>query len=136
MQEAMAEIVGEHDFATFGQPTQGENTVRRVERAEWQVAQETPERINDAVSRRLVFTISANGFLRNMVRCLVGASLAVGRGEWSRLELAAALAARARKRTAPPAPAQGLVLASVAYPDAVNPWQEGTREQLAGTGKQ
>ncbi len=124
MQEAMTLITGEHDFATFGLPTQGESTVRRVDVAEWQILHATPTLCNDAVKRRLVFTISANGFLRNMVRCLVGASLAVGRGEWSRLELAAALAARSRQRTAPPAPANGLVLVRVAYPDAVNPWAQ------------
>ena len=28
-------IVGEHDFATFGQPPQGQNTIRRVLRANW-----------------------------------------------------------------------------------------------------
>jgi tRNA pseudouridine38-40 synthase len=122
MQAAMQHIVGEHDFATFGLPTTGEKSVRRVDLAEWQVLEESPPLDNDAVARRLVFTIRANGFLRNMVRCLVGAALAVGRGDWSPAEVAAALAARSRGRTAPPAPAHGLVLTQVAYPAAVNPW--------------
>ena len=36
MNEAAVELLGEHDFATFGQPPQGVNTVRSVSQAEWQ----------------------------------------------------------------------------------------------------
>lgn len=122
MQAAAAMMVGEHDFATFGQPTQGESTVRRLFEAEWQVVNESLASLDAAPPRRIVLTITANGFLRNMVRCLVGSFLAVGRAEWTVADLADALAARNRSRTAPPASPKGLLLAKVIYPDHLDPW--------------
>jgi len=122
MQAAATLLVGEHDFATFGQPTQGESTVRRLFTAEWHIVSDSLPVLDDAPKRRLVLTITANGFLRNMVRCLVGAFLAVGRGEWTVEDVADALAAKDRSRTAPPAPPNGLVLEQVVYPDHLDPW--------------
>ena len=83
MQEAALGLVGSHDFATFGQPPQGESTVRAVRAAEWQVVEENLPQLGDYPGRRLVFTITANAFLRQMVRSIVGSLLAVGRGEWA-----------------------------------------------------
>jgi tRNA pseudouridine38-40 synthase len=125
MQAAAALMVGEHDFATFGQPTKGENTVRRVFEARWQVLADSLASLDRAAGvprRRLVLTITANGFLRNMVRCLVGTFLAVGRGEWSLGDVENALAAKDRSRSAPPAAPNGLVLEQVIYPDHLDPW--------------
>jgi tRNA pseudouridine38-40 synthase len=122
MQAAAGLIVGEHDFATFGQPTQGENTVRRVFAADWQVVVESLASLQDIDMRRLVLTITANGFLRNMVRSLVGTFLAVGRGDWSLDAVVDALAAADRSRSAPPASPKGLILEQVIYPDHIDPW--------------
>jgi len=116
MQEAALGLVGNHDFATFGQPPQGESTVRTVHLAEWQVVEESLPQLGDYPSRRLVFTITANAFLRQMVRSIVGSLLAVGRGEWAVGDAESALQARCRSRSAPPAPPQGLVLEKVTYP--------------------
>lgn len=116
MQRAATHFVGEHDFATFGQPPQGDSTVRRVVQAEWQVVEDNLPLLDDYPGQRLVFTITANAYLRQMVRSLVGTLLAVGRGEWSQEAVATALAARNRSRSAPPAPPQGLVLEKVTYP--------------------
>ena len=116
MQRAATQFVGEHDFATFGQPPQGESTVRRVVQAEWQVVEDSLPLLDNYPGQRLVFTITANVYLRQMVRSLVGTLLAVGRGEWSQEAVATALAARNRSRSAPPAPPQGLVLEKVTYP--------------------
>lgn len=124
MQVAVNHLLGEHDFATFGQPPQGENTVRRLYRAEWQVVETTPAPLSRYPGRCLVFTVCANAFLRQMVRNLVGASLAVGRGEWGDTDVRQALAACDRSRCAPPAPANGLVLESVRYADDLNLWME------------
>ncbi len=120
MQTGVGYLIGEHDFATFGQPTQGENTVRRLYRAEWQVAQTPLAPINRYPGRCLVFTVCANGFLRQMVRNLVGVSLAVGRGQWRTEDVQQALVARDRSWCAPPAPAHGLVLESVSYEADLN----------------
>jgi len=122
MQAAASLMVGEHDFATFGQPTQGENTVRHLYAADWQVVDDALPVLDETPKRRLVLTVTANGFLRNMVRCLVGAFLVVGRGEWTVEDMADALAARDRRRTAPPASPNGLVLEQVVYPAHLDPW--------------
>jgi tRNA pseudouridine38-40 synthase len=116
MQGAAQVLVGSHDFATFGQPPRGESTERTVYAAEWQLVQEDLPTLGDYPGQRLVFTVTANAFLRQMVRSFVATLLAVGRGEWSVDDVAAALAARSRSRSAPPAPPQGLVLEKVTYP--------------------
>jgi tRNA pseudouridine38-40 synthase len=115
MQQAAQVLVGSHDFATFGQPPQGDSTVRIVETAEWQVVREDLSALGDYPGQKLVFTVTANAFLRHMVRSFVATLLAVGRGEWSVGDVASALAARSRSRSAPPAPPQGLVLEKVTY---------------------
>jgi tRNA pseudouridine38-40 synthase len=120
MQQAAQVLVGSHDFGTFGQPPQGESTQRTVYAAEWQVVTEDLPAVGDYPGRRLVFTVTANAFLRQMVRSLVATLLAVGRGEWSVQEVKDALAARNRSRAAPPAPPHGLVLEKVTYPAALD----------------
>jgi tRNA pseudouridine38-40 synthase len=116
MQEAALCLAGNHDFAAFGRPPQGESTVRTVYAAEWQAVEENLPVLGNYPSRRLVFTITANAFLRHMVRSIVGSLLAVGRGEWAREDVERALQARDRNRCAPPAPPHGLVLEKVTYP--------------------
>jgi tRNA pseudouridine38-40 synthase len=117
MRAAASYLVGEHNFATFGQPPQGENTVRRVDVADWQVAQSDLSSLGVYPGRRLIFTIRANGFLYQMVRNLVGALLEVGLGHWSPQQLQVALAACDRKYAAPPVPPNGLVLEQIQYPE-------------------
>ena len=109
-------LVGRHDFATFGQPPQGENTVRTILQAEWVWVEESVAPLTDFQGQRLIFTITADAFLRQMVRSLVGALLAVGRGEWTPKRFAAAWAAADRSRAVKPAAPQGLVLEKVTYP--------------------
>jgi len=104
MNQAAACLPGVHDFATFGQPPQGDNTVREVFTAHWQ-------RQGDL----MVFFIEANAFLYRMVRSLVGSMKAVGDGRWSISEFEAALHACDRHRSGTVAPAHGLYLVSVTY---------------------
>ena len=120
MQQAAQVLVGSHDFATFGQPPQGESTRRTVYTAEWRVVREDLPPLGDYPGPKLVFTVTANAFLRQMVRCFVASLLTVGRGQWSVEDLAEALAAADRSRSAPPAPPQGLVLEKVTYPAALD----------------
>jgi tRNA pseudouridine38-40 synthase len=103
---AAALFVGPHDFASLmssGSPVR--STLRTITRSEAQV---------DGAS--LVYEVEADGFLRKMVRSLVGALLAAGRGDLSVEELARALAARDRSAWPPPAEARGLTLVRVDYP--------------------
>jgi tRNA pseudouridine38-40 synthase len=105
MVQATQSLVGEHDFAAFGQPPkQGATTVRRVLAAEW--GGDAPQ---------LHFDIEANAFLYRMVRSIVGTLLQVGRGEMGVEEFAAVLASRDRDRAGPTAPPYGLCLMQVKY---------------------
>lgn len=122
MQRASACLVGEHDFATFGRPPQGENTVRTIFLAEWSEAEQVPALLSDSPSRRYVFTICANAFLYRMVRSIVGTLLEIGRGKRSVGTMQAALDARDRSRAASPAPPHGLTLERVDYPADLTPW--------------
>ena len=104
MNEAAGLLVGAHDFASFGQPTQGEITIRDVHRAIWQQSEHL-----------LVFEIEANAFLRRMVRTIVATLIEVGAGRRSVNDVATILAATDRSAAAPPAPACGLCLVEVKY---------------------
>jgi tRNA pseudouridine38-40 synthase len=104
MRSAARSLVGEHDFATFGRPPQGQITVRRVLAAEWNG--ELPG---------LTFDIEANAFLYRMVRGIVGTLLQVGRGEMSVGEFSAVLASCDRGRAGPTVSPCGLCLMEVKY---------------------
>lgn len=104
MNQAAALLVGSHDFASFGQPTQGDSTVREVLRTDWQRTGWT-----------LHFEIEANAFLRRMVRTIVGTLLETGKGQRSVESVGEVLAAQNRALAAPPAPACGLCLVEVKY---------------------
>jgi tRNA pseudouridine38-40 synthase len=104
MKEVAQRLVGEHDFATFGQPPKGNNTVRRVISAAW-----------DSEAPWIFFDIEANAFLYRMVRSLVGTMLRVGLGRMSVEGFQQAFGARERAQAGPTAPPQGLCLVEVKY---------------------
>lgn len=108
MVQASRLLVGTHDFASFGRPPQGENTVRRVFRAEWQV-----------LKPFLTFDIAANAFLYRMVRTIVGTLVQVGQGHVSVDEFQTLLEARDRAQCKYMAPAHGLCLMQIDYPEGV-----------------
>jgi tRNA pseudouridine38-40 synthase len=104
MQSAADLLIGEHDFAAFGTPPKGENTVRRVFRAEWR--SEWPW---------LYFDIEADAFLYRMVRTLVGTMVRVGLGRISVEDFGRTLETRDRRSAGPAAPPHGLCLVAVRY---------------------
>jgi tRNA pseudouridine38-40 synthase len=106
MQEGSRFLVGSHDFAAFGQPPQGENTVRHLMQANWSVT-----------GHRLTFEVTANAFLYRMVRRIVGSLLQVGSGELAPVEMKTILETKDLSRSAPPVPAHGLCLVRVVYAD-------------------
>jgi tRNA pseudouridine38-40 synthase len=117
MGEAAQVLVGEHDFATFGQPTQGEVTVRRVFRAAWSREScdwSAPGASGDGGSF-LIFDIEANAFLYRMVRSVVGTLLDVGQGRMSVRAFEEALASCERDRAGKTAAPHGLCLIQVHY---------------------
>ena len=60
-------------------------------------------------------TVTADGFLRYMVRSIAGTLLAAGRGEIDRATIARAIREGGRELAGPTAPALGLTLKSVKY---------------------
>jgi tRNA pseudouridine38-40 synthase len=116
MEEASAYLVGEHDFATFGQPTQGESTVRTVTEVSWQREESTVADLDVYPGRRLVLTITANGFLRQMVRTVTATLVQVGLGSRQPRDIKWLLEQRDRSLSAAPAPGAGLSLELVQYP--------------------
>jgi tRNA pseudouridine38-40 synthase len=106
MSRAAAALPGEHDFTAFrASGSDNLNPVRRVLAAAWR---EEP-------GRWLVFTVTATGFLRGMVRSLVGTMAEVGRGKAPPSILAELLESPARHLAGPTAPPQGLYLVEVFY---------------------
>jgi tRNA pseudouridine38-40 synthase len=106
MQRATQHLIGCHNFAAFGRAPKGSNTVRRVLQAGW---------ITEG--KRLIFEITADAFLRRMVRTIVGTLLQIGRGQRAPEEMALLVQGSAKRLAAPPAPAQGLCLVKIGYAD-------------------
>lgn len=113
MRRASVHLVGRHDYSAFAMKTSGRRE-RRVRRAEWRAAGEG----------MLVFEIEATGFLRGMVRGIVGTLLRVGHGKLHADEFASVLASADRGRAGPAAPAHGLCLVRVAYQGREAPYDE------------
>jgi tRNA pseudouridine38-40 synthase len=109
MQAASQRVVGTHDFAAFqASGSDVKTTVRQVTQAFWQ---ELP-------GGWKYFVITANGFLRGMVRNLVGTLVEVGWGKRPVEDLTRILASRDRRLAGPSAPAAGLYLKEVIYPES------------------
>jgi len=105
MREAAAHFVGEHDFAAFR--TAGcaaRTTVRRIDSVE--IIQ------NDDT---IHIDVVGSGFLRNMVRIMVGTLVEVGRGKRASDAVAAILAGKGSLSAGATAPSHGLCLMDVAY---------------------
>jgi len=106
MKEAAAHLVGRHDFASFQAAGSGvTDTVRTLTRVE----------LAGASGGELVFLLEGDGFLRHMVRNVVGTLLEIGGARRPPGSLRALLAARDRKQAGPTAPARGLTLVRVDY---------------------
>jgi tRNA pseudouridine38-40 synthase len=111
--EVAAFYRGRHDFAaTASSGGSATTTVRTLTRSE-AVFSDGP-----GAARTLAYEVEASGFLRKMVRSLVGGLVAVGRGERALPDLRAALLARDRRLWPPPAAAEGLTLVRVDYAPA------------------
>lgn len=101
MSQAAGALVGRRDFGAFAR---GEGGVREVRRAGWSGDGDVH-----------VFTITADAFLRGMVRGIVGTMLWIGRGRTAVTELERIMAGRDRGTAGPSAPARGLCLVAVEY---------------------
>jgi tRNA pseudouridine38-40 synthase len=121
MQQAAERLIGRHDFAAFGQPPQGDNTVRTVVASQWATAERPGY-------TEWVYTIEADAFLQHMVRRIVGALVDVGRGSLTHEGFAALLDGAALRQKGSIAPPQGLVLEYVRYADeGASPFWPGSK---------
>lgn len=100
-------LLGNHDFKSFqsvGTPIT--DTVREIFRADWEWRK----------PHVLQFTITGDGFLKQMVRNIVGTGLMLERRQEDPMRMKEILESMDRRQAGPPAPAQGLYLMRVYYP--------------------
>ena len=127
---------GEHDFLSFAATDPDQTTRKTLSDPDPNLGSENS--VADAIGKRgairtvfssaweerdtydgrlLIYRVRGNGFLHHMVRNLVGTMLDVGRGNLDIDRIRGILAARSRAAAGPTAPAQGLFLHSVEYPE-------------------
>ncbi len=105
---AAARLVGEHSFAALSAKGPERGHCRcRVHEAMWLVREDAPG---------FEFWITADRFLRHMVRFLVGVMVDIARGRRPERDLGRLLAGADNREASPPAPAHGLFLVGVRYP--------------------
>ena len=105
MQGATSVLIGTHDFNSFRSVScQAKSSIKTLEEL-------SVTRCGDEIH----LDVGARSFLHNQVRILAGTLQMVGRGQWSRADVEAALAARDRTRAGPTAPPDGLCLMEVRY---------------------
>ncbi len=105
MKQAAAAFIGKHDFSSFeGVGSPKFTSVRTILQSSLH-----------EVDKHIVFTVEANGFLRYMVRNLVGTLVYVGAGKYKASDMKSILEACDRGRAGPTAPPLGLFLTIVKY---------------------
>lgn len=110
MNEAGRILTSYNDFGAFCKThTDVKTTICKVTEARW----------DQLDNHRYKFTITANRFLRNMVRAVVGTMIDVGRGRISMDEFRGVIESRNRSRAGESMPAKALFLAEVTYPENV-----------------
>lgn len=106
MQQAAQVLCYKGDFSSFSKSkTQTKTNICEIREAFWEQNE-----------KQWVFQISADRFLRNMVRAIVGSLLEVGKGKMSIMEFEAMIKAQDRRLAGESVPAQGLYLTRVKYP--------------------
>jgi len=109
MREAAQRLVGKHDFVSFQAARSDRKTTVRT------VFDLPIEEVNRDGVPLIRLEISADGFLYNMVRNIVGSLVAVGNGDQPDAWIDDVIAAKDRRAAGVTAPAHGLFLVSVEY---------------------
>jgi len=109
LQQAAGKLSEFRDFTSFSKLHSNVKTNHcHIDLAEWR-----------AEDGKLVFTVRADRFLRNMVRAMVGTMIEVGLGKITVDEFIKIAEARDRNKAGLSVPAQGLYLSHIAYPDCI-----------------
>lgn len=104
MRAAAQQLKGKHDFSSFTDLKDSEDTVRTIYKIEI-----------EKTGQKLRFRFYGDGFLYHMVRILTGTLLDVGTGKIESGQINAIIRAKDRKWSGFPAPAKGLFLKQVYY---------------------
>lgn len=110
MQTSMQPLLGLHDFAAFCRPREGASTIRELQAVGWERVASGPE------AGLILGRVQADAFCHNLVRALVGASIAVGSGRQSVDWPEQLLIGRKRDPGVVIVPPHGLVLDEVVFP--------------------
>ncbi|MBI9114068.1 tRNA pseudouridine synthase A [Sanguibacter suaedae] len=110
MHAAAQPLLGVRDFAAFCRPREGATTIRHLQELSWERPAHGPD------AGLVVARVQADAFCHNMVRALVGASLAVGQGRRGTTWPAEVLARGERDPAVGVVAAHALVLEEVVYP--------------------
>lgn len=106
MQDAAEELLGTHDFTTFrDSECQAKSPIKTLDEL----------RIECFGDEELRVHLASRSFLHHQVRIMMGSLYLVGKGKWSRADLAKARDALTRAAGGPTAPAEGLYLMHVEY---------------------
>jgi tRNA pseudouridine38-40 synthase len=107
MNRASALLLGRQDFSSFCRThTDVKTTICDVKEARWIQESET----------EYTFIITADRFLRNMVRAVVGTLFEVGKGKMTQDQFKAVIDSHDRCKAGHSAPAEGLSLVEIIYP--------------------
>jgi tRNA pseudouridine38-40 synthase len=114
MEHSAQALMGEHDFRSFSvtASSEGKKTVREIRQMDFLFYEAFGEPL-------ITLRIIGNAFLHSMVRTIAGTLIEVGLGREDEDFVRAALIARKRAAAGPTAPARGLTLHDVSYPDDV-----------------
>lgn len=113
MHTAAQILVGHHDFTTFrDSQCQAKSPERTLDRLDVRTRD-----YDGHGGREIVIAAEARSFLHHQVRNMVGTLALVGEGKWTADDVRSALRACDRTRGGPTAPAEGLCLARVDYPE-------------------
>ena len=110
MNESAKLLIGKQDFASFCRTnTDVKTTICDLKQAEWK----------ELDNGHAVFTISADRFLRNMVRAVVGTLFEIGRGKMTKEQFAEVITQHNRCAAGDSAPTEGLFLTHIEYPKEI-----------------
>ncbi|MFA7115715.1 MAG: tRNA pseudouridine(38-40) synthase TruA [Bacteroidales bacterium] len=121
MNKACEYLIGEKDFSCFEKVgSQTINAICDLKYAHWSYIMDDSQKYADShlikISNRLVFTITANRFLRNMVRAIVGSMTEIGRGKHDPTWILELLESKNRSKAGSSVTGKALFLEKIKYP--------------------